>query len=75
MQLPLSIIKDLLEASLKEDFGIKGDITSNAVIGVTDEVEFTIICREEDANFYEKKKRIIQKKTLTLRNQINSGTK
>jgi nicotinate-nucleotide pyrophosphorylase (carboxylating) len=47
MQLQLNIIKDFLDLSFKEDFGIKGDITSNSVINQTDQVEFTVNCRED----------------------------
>ena len=32
MQLKCNIIKNLLDSSFKEDFGIKGDITSDSVI-------------------------------------------
>lgn len=47
MQLQLTIIKDFLEFSLREDFGIKGDITSNSIIDNMDQVEFVINCRED----------------------------
>lgn len=47
MQLQLNMIKDFLDLSLKEDFGIKGDITSNSIINQADQVEFTINCRED----------------------------
>jgi len=47
MQLKCNIIKNLLDASFKEDFGIKGDITSDSVIDKHAEIEFSINNRQE----------------------------
>ena len=41
------MIKDFLHASLYEDFGIKGDITSDAVIPAAQIADFIISCRED----------------------------
>lgn len=46
MQLKCNIIKNLLDSSFKEDFGIKGDITSNSVIDKQAKIEFSINSRQ-----------------------------
>lgn len=46
-QLECHVIKDLLDSSFKEDFGINGDITSYAVIDKNAMVEFTISSRQD----------------------------
>jgi nicotinate-nucleotide pyrophosphorylase (carboxylating) len=46
MQLSTDILRPILDQSLKEDFGINGDITSNAVIDHLAEVKFSISSRE-----------------------------
>lgn len=47
MQLKCNIIKNLLDSSFKEDFGIKGDITSDSVIDKQAKVEFSINSRQD----------------------------
>lgn len=47
MQLNCNIIKNLLDSSFKEDFGIKGDITSDSVIDKQTEIEFAINSRQD----------------------------
>lgn len=47
MQLKCNIIKNLLDESFREDFGIKGDITSDSVIGKEAKIEFSINSRQE----------------------------
>ena len=42
MQLKCNIIKNRLDSSFKEDFGIKGDITSDSVIDKQVNIEFSI---------------------------------
>ena len=46
MQLKCNIIKNLLDSSFKEDFGIKGDITSDSVIDKQENIEFSINSRQ-----------------------------
>ncbi len=46
MQLKCNIIKNLLDSSFKEDFGIKGDITSDSVIDKQAKIEFSINSRQ-----------------------------
>ena len=46
MQLKCNIIKNLLDSSFKEDFGIKGDITSDSVIDKQANIEFSINSRQ-----------------------------
>lgn len=47
MQLQLDILQDSLNRSLHEDYGIKGDITSNSVIKNDINVNFEINAREQ----------------------------
>jgi len=47
MQLNCNIIKDLLDNSFKEDYGIKGDVTSDSVIDKHAKIEFSINCRQD----------------------------
>ncbi len=47
MQLYIKILEKSLDDSLKEDYGIKGDITSNALIDEDKEINFRIQPREE----------------------------
>lgn len=47
MQLKCNIIKNLLDESFREDFGIKGDITSDSVIDKQAKIEFSINSRQE----------------------------
>jgi nicotinate-nucleotide pyrophosphorylase (carboxylating) len=47
MQLKCNIIRNLLDDSFKEDFGIKGDITSDSVIDKQAQIEFSINSRQE----------------------------
>jgi nicotinate-nucleotide pyrophosphorylase (carboxylating) len=47
MQLQINTLKKFLENSFKEDYGIKGDITSDSVIKQDAEVSFEINTREE----------------------------
>ena len=47
MQLNFKIIKNLLDGSFKEDFGIKGDINSDSVIDANIKVNFSINSRQE----------------------------
>ena len=46
MQLHCNISKDLLDSSFKEDYGIKGDVTSDSVIDEHAKIEFSINCRQ-----------------------------
>lgn len=46
MQLKCNIIKSLLDSSFKEDFGIKGDITSDSVIDKQAKIGFSINSRQ-----------------------------
>ena len=46
MKLKYNIIKNLLDSSFKEDFGIKGDITSDSVIDKQANIEFSINSRQ-----------------------------
>ncbi|MCP5369105.1 MAG: carboxylating nicotinate-nucleotide diphosphorylase [Rickettsiaceae bacterium] len=47
MQPLITIIKNFLDSSLKEDLGINGDITSNIVIDKNSKVKFQIQARED----------------------------
>lgn len=47
MQLNLNIIRNLLDNSLKEDFGIRGDITSDATITPNSIINFRINSRKK----------------------------
>jgi nicotinate-nucleotide pyrophosphorylase (carboxylating) len=47
MQLKINILEDLLDMSFKEDYGIKGDITSDSLIDKESQVNFEINTREE----------------------------
>lgn len=47
MQLKCNIIRNLLDESFREDFGIKGDITSDSVIDKQAKIEFSINSRQE----------------------------
>lgn len=47
MQLQINVLKKSLERSFKEDYGIKGDITSDSVIDENAQVSFEINAREE----------------------------
>ncbi|MDP5110625.1 MAG: carboxylating nicotinate-nucleotide diphosphorylase [Rickettsiaceae bacterium] len=47
MQLKCNIIRNLLDDSFKEDFGIKGDITSDSVIDKQAQIEFSINSRQK----------------------------
>ena len=47
MQLKCNIIRNLLDNSFKEDFGIKGDITSDSVIDKQATIEFSINSRQK----------------------------
>jgi nicotinate-nucleotide pyrophosphorylase (carboxylating) len=47
MQLQLNILKKSLDKALREDYGIKGDITSDAIIDDNIEINFKIQPREE----------------------------
>jgi len=47
MPLQINLLKDSLDMSFKEDYGIKGDITSNSVIDQESQVSFEINTREE----------------------------
>ena len=47
MSLQINMIQDSLDRSLKEDYGIKGDITSNSIIKNDLRVNFVIKTREE----------------------------
>jgi nicotinate-nucleotide pyrophosphorylase (carboxylating) len=47
MQLNFNITKDLLDNSFKEDFGIKGDITSDSVVDKQAKIEFSINSRQD----------------------------
>jgi nicotinate-nucleotide pyrophosphorylase (carboxylating) len=47
MQLHIHTIKDLLDNSFKEDFGIKGDITSDSVIEEVTQIKFSINSRHD----------------------------
>lgn len=47
MQLKCNIIRNLLDESFKEDFGIKGDITSDSVIDKQAQIEFSINSRQK----------------------------
>ena len=47
MQLQINILEDLLDMSFKEDYGIKGDITSDSLIDKESQVNFEINTREE----------------------------
>lgn len=46
MQLYTNTIKNILDQSFKEDFGINGDITSNAIIPPEREIKFSITARQ-----------------------------
>ena len=46
MQLQTRTLQKLLDDSLKEDYGIKGDITSDAVINSETQVKFAINARQ-----------------------------
>ncbi len=47
MQLNIRLIKNILDKSLQEDFGINGDITSSSVIDDNQSVNFKINARED----------------------------
>jgi nicotinate-nucleotide pyrophosphorylase (carboxylating) len=47
MQLQINTIRDLLDSSFKEDFGIKGDITSDSVIKKQSQIKFAINSRHD----------------------------
>ncbi len=47
MQLQITMIKDILDKSLQEDLGIKGDVTSDAVIKEDAQIAFKIAAREK----------------------------
>lgn len=47
MQLQINILKKNLDISLQEDWGIKGDITSDAIIDNDTEIKFEIKSREK----------------------------
>ncbi|MDP4709216.1 MAG: carboxylating nicotinate-nucleotide diphosphorylase [Rickettsiaceae bacterium] len=47
MTLQINVLKDSLDISFKEDYGIKGDITSDSVIDKESQVSFEINTREE----------------------------
>jgi len=47
MPLQINLLKDSLDMSFKEDYGIKGDVTSNSVIDQESQVSFEINTREE----------------------------
>jgi nicotinate-nucleotide pyrophosphorylase (carboxylating) len=47
MPLQINLLKDSLDMSFKEDYGIKGDITSDSVIDNESQVSFEINTREE----------------------------
>lgn len=47
MQLKCNIIRNLLDESFREDFGIKGDITSDSVINKQAKIEFSINSRQK----------------------------
>lgn len=46
MQLQINLLKDLLDKSFKEDFGTKGDITSNAILDKKVKTRFFIKSRQ-----------------------------
>ena len=47
MRLNCNILKNLLDSSFKEDFGIKGDITSDSVVDKKAKIEFSIKSRQD----------------------------
>jgi nicotinate-nucleotide pyrophosphorylase (carboxylating) len=47
MQLKCNMIQNLLDESFREDFGIKGDITSDSIIESNTKVKFSINSRQE----------------------------
>lgn len=47
MQLQINSLKDFLDKSFQEDYGVKGDVTSDAVIDPLSEASFSINAREE----------------------------
>ena len=47
MQLDVGLIKELLDLSLKEDYAIRGDITSNALLEHGMRASFEIVARQE----------------------------
>lgn len=47
MQLQINTLRSFLDAGFKEDYGLKGDITSDSVIDEDTKVEFVINARQE----------------------------
>ena len=47
MQLQINVLRSFLDAGFKEDYGLKGDITSYSVIDEDTKVEFVISARQE----------------------------
>ena len=47
MQLQINILRSVLDAGFKEDYGLKGDITSDSVIDEDMKVKFVINARQE----------------------------
>ena len=47
MQLQINVLKSFLDASFTEDYGLKGDITSDSVIDKDVQVKFVINARQE----------------------------
>ncbi len=47
MQLQINVLKDFLANSFKEDYGIKGDITSDTIINESAKVDFRINARQK----------------------------
>lgn len=47
MQLQINVLQNSLDQSFKEDYGIKGDITSNSIVNKDVLVDFEIQAREE----------------------------
>ncbi|GAB4164159.1 MAG: carboxylating nicotinate-nucleotide diphosphorylase [Rickettsiaceae bacterium] len=47
MQLKMHVLQKLLDESFNEDYGIKGDITSDALISGNKQIEFTINSRQD----------------------------
>jgi len=59
MQLYINTLKNFLDRSFKEDYGINGDVTSNSVIDLDTKVNFQInartpliVCGTQIANYY-----------------------